>query len=117
MRKRLPALVVLAFGTLLYAQDNPLLARWKLNPAQSVLDGPMPAFVRDGIIQARPSQTPKLPYDKNAPIRLISYSGKEKVIFEMTVSADGRTLLVTQVDSGSEKIFNQHHTALLFERQ
>jgi hypothetical protein len=110
-------LIVLAVcGISLYAQDNPLLSTWKLDPARSVLDGPLPAFVQDGVFRARTANSP-MPYDKNRPINLILYSGTEKNIFQVTVSADGRTMFIKQVDSGSEKFFNQHHLALVLDRQ
>src|SRR5277367_1279005 len=95
-------------ATLLFAQENPLFGTWKINPAQSVVDAPLPSLFHDGVINFRAPNGPH-PFAAGAPTRIIDNSGKDKRIFEVNVTPDGHAAFLKEIDNGSERIPNQHH--------
>lgn len=102
------------YGSLLCAQQSPLIGTWRINQAKSFLDGAVPALFHYGVLQFRTPNGPALPYTKGAPIRIIDQSGKEKRIFQVNMMSNGREAIMTEVDNGAT---NQHHTVLYLERQ
>jgi hypothetical protein len=103
-------------AALLFAQEAPLTGTWKINSTQSVVDAPLPTLFHDGVITFRAPNGPH-PYAKGAPIRIIDNSGKDKRIFEINITSDGRTASMKELDNGSDRIPNQHHLVLYLERQ
>ena len=93
----------------------PLTGSWKLNRQKSSLQGSLPSFVHDEAMSFRPGgpvsvQVPPAPF-------LVADPAGEKNLYRVEVSADQRTLTVTQVKSYEDQSGKQFHNVLVLEKQ